>query len=205
VPAATANVKTRRGGFRRLWPGCYDAAMRHALQIHRDFASRAATRIEVAVTRPHPAQLGLRYQVSGEIERLRLPEPAELERADELWKATCFEAFLLAPDGPYVELNFAPSLRWAAYRFDGYRAGMRNAEDVQPPWGMEARSNPAEFTFDIDMDLPILTEASGWKLALSAVIEETDGGKSYWALAHPPGKPDFHHPDSFVLDLPETA
>jgi len=40
------------------------------------------------------------------------------------------------------------------------------------------------------------------KLGLSAVIEEIDGTKSYWALAHPPGKPDFHHPDCFALTLP---
>jgi len=30
-------------------------------------------------------------------------------------------------------------------------------------------------------------------LGLSAVLEETNGRKSYWALAHPPGKADFHH------------
>ena len=35
----------------------------------------------------------------------------------------------------------------------------------------------------------------------TAVIEEADGTKSYWALAHPSDKPDFHHPDSFALDL----
>ena len=39
-------------------------------------------------------------------------------------------------------------------------------------------------------------------LALSAVIEAEDGQKSYWALAHPSDKPDFHHPQSFVLELP---
>ena len=39
------------------------------------------------------------------------------------------------------------------------------------------------------------------KIALSAVIEETDGTKSYWALRHPPGAPDFHHPDCFALTL----
>jgi hypothetical protein len=33
------------------------------------------------------------------------------------------------------------------------------------------------------------------------VIEETNGAKSYWALKHPPGKPDFHHADGFVLEL----
>lgn len=40
------------------------------------------------------------------------------------------------------------------------------------------------------------------RLGLSAVIEGVDGAISYWALVHPSDKPDFHHPDSFVLDLP---
>jgi len=39
------------------------------------------------------------------------------------------------------------------------------------------------------------------RLAVSAVIEELDGRISYWALAHPPGKPDFHHADGFVVML----
>ena len=40
---------------------------------------------------------------------------------------------------------------------------------------------------------------------LTAVIETLDGAISYWALAHPAEKPDFHHPDSFILILPETS
>ena len=31
------------------------------------------------------------------------------------------------------------------------------------------------------------------------------GGISYWALAHPPGKPDFHHADGFALELSPGA
>jgi hypothetical protein len=38
-------------------------------------------------------------------------------------------------------------------------------------------------------------------LGLSAVIEDLDGVLSYWALRHPPGKPDFHHPDTFALEI----
>ena len=41
-----------------------------------------------------------------------------------------------------------------------------------------------------------------WRLGLSAVIEAEDGTKSYWALNHPPGAPDFHHKDCFALELP---
>jgi hypothetical protein len=38
------------------------------------------------------------------------------------------------------------------------------------------------------------------------VVLEEDGGAlsgalSYWALRHPPGKPDFHHPAGFALEL----
>ncbi len=50
--------------------------------------------------------------------------------------------------------------------------------------------------------LPGLTDEVPLRLGLSAVLEMKDGSLSYWALAHPPGKPDFHHPDSFALTLP---
>jgi hypothetical protein len=39
-------------------------------------------------------------------------------------------------------------------------------------------------------------------LALAAVLEDRDGRLSYWALEHPSERPDFHHPNSFVLELP---
>jgi hypothetical protein len=53
------------------------------------------------------------------------------------------------------------------------------------------------------LDLAILlSPAVPWDLALTAVIETEDSARSYWALAHPPGAPDFHDPDCFVLHLP---
>lgn len=51
----------------------------------------------------------------------------------------------------------------------------------------------------------LLPSATGWLANIAAVIEEADGTKSYWALAHPPGPPDFHHPDCFVLELPAPS
>jgi hypothetical protein len=40
-----------------------------------------------------------------------------------------------------------------------------------------------------------------WRLGLAAVIEEMNCHKSYWALAHPPGKADFHRSESFALEF----
>jgi hypothetical protein len=49
--------------------------------------------------------------------------------------------------------------------------------------------------------LPALSRKTPWRLGLSAVIEDKAGHMSYWALAHPPGKPDFHHMDCFAYEF----
>jgi len=39
------------------------------------------------------------------------------------------------------------------------------------------------------------------RVGLAVIIEEETGGYSYWALRHPPGKPDFHRQEAFALVL----
>ena len=56
-------------------------------------------------------------------------------------------------------------------------------------------------TFDLSEENE-LDPALGWDIGLSAVIEEIDGTKSYWALAHGNGPPDFHNPTCFAYHLP---
>ena len=48
------------------------------------------------------------------------------------------------------------------------------------------------------LSVALSLEAMRGRMGLSMVIEELDGTKSYWALAHPPGAPDFHHPACFA-------
>ena len=139
--------------------------------------------------------LWLRYFVECDPDRLALPNPTAPNRTDDLWKHTCFEAFV--GKSAYSEFNFSPSSEWSAYEFDAYRKGMRNrAVDCDPRIGIDASDShfALEATFDV--------EGLDGSLAISAVIEERDGTKSYWALAHPPGAPDFHHPTCFAATLP---
>ncbi|MEG3180770.1 DOMON-like domain-containing protein [Sphingomonas sp. LT1P40] len=152
----------------------------------------------VAVGRVHVtfAPDRLRFEVAGAA-ALRLPTIAVPERTDELWRTTCFELFI-KPDGgdAYVEFNFSPSTRWAAYAFDGYRAGMRDMAVTAAP--AIARDGDS---WTVALSLSDLPEGD-WRVALNAVIEEADGSKSYWALAHPDGGPDFHHDACFALSIP---
>ena len=50
-------------------------------------------------------------------------------------------------------------------------------------------------------DLADLRDARHLRVAMAAVIEDDTGGLSYWGLRHPPGKPDFHHPNGFALEV----
>jgi hypothetical protein len=173
--------------------------MRHALRLHPDSLCAAATRIDVDIARPRPGSLLLSYVVSGEIGDLRMPPAVAAARADELWQHTCFEAFIRASAGvEYYEFNFSPSTQWAAYRFDDYRHGMRVATEIGAPQ-IEARATAELYTLQVTLESDRF--ASPLRLGLAAVLEETNGRKSYWALAHPPGRADFHHSDCFALEL----
>ncbi len=178
--------------------------MRQALKLHPDSLCCAATRIEVDVGRPRAGCLVMRYVVTGKISDLHMPPVTASARTDELWQHTCFEAFVrTSPDAGYYEFNFAPSTQWAAYRFSGYRTGMRVATEISAPH-IEVQASPECYTLQASQELDRLSRLpldAGWRLGLSALIEETSGRKSYWALAHPPGKADFHHPDCFVHEL----
>jgi len=147
--------------------------------------------------------LQIEYVVTGRIDRILWPSHAAPKRTDGLWQTTCFEAFLAKSDGSYLELNFSTSGAWASYRFESYRDGMSPAIDLPPPRifveeGAERLALTAIFELTEEFTPPL-------KMAFSAVIHETDGTKSYWALAHPPGKPDFHHPTCFAATLPPPS
>ena len=177
--------------------------MRLPLKLHPDSASAAASSVEVEVTRPWDGALTLSYVVIGKINALRVPSVVAPARADGLWQHTCFEAFLsVPPDTGYHEFNFSPSTQWAAYRFSGYRSGMKVASEIDAP-SIEVSSNPDSYTLRaaLNLDTANVPRGTPWRLGLSAVIEETNGNKSYWALAHAPGKPDFHRADCFTYEL----
>ena len=169
--------------------------MRRLLTAHPDFPSLAVRRVGVEIGQAGPGGLGLTYIVTGDIGALVLPLKAPARRTDELWRATCLEAFVRPEPGEaYAEFNFAPSTQWAAYCFTGYRADMAPLETAP----LEIDVHTAAKSLELRVAIPAAAPA---RLAVSAIIEETSGAKSYWALAHPPGRPDFHHAAGFAYEL----
>jgi len=172
----------------------------HKLLPHQDSQPMPVRDLSVRAVRESD-HLRLHYRLAGDLDALRLPAPAAPRRTDGLWRHTCFEAFVGQASGPdYREYNFSPSGAWAAYEFSSYRADMRALEmPAVPDFGVRQHGDVLELSAAID--LRTLRRAGTVRLGVTAVIEDSSGLLSYWALKHPPGKPDFHHADGFVLDV----
>jgi len=172
------------------------------LTCHPETSSRWVHGVEARVGWTGRRSLALRYSIEGDIARLRIPPPQPTRRGEGLWQHTCFEVFLSVKQS-YWEFNFSPSGEWAAYAFKSYRDGGRIEGDrLDPEITVRSAANNFELEAFVRLDRFLsITPQAKLRLGLSAVVEENDGAVSYWALKHPPGKPDFHHPDSFALEL----
>src|SRR5262249_36502234 len=106
--------------------------------LQRGHAPGAETSSGLALLRSHARRRGggvvCSYCVTGRPGDLGIPPITSATRADELWRTTCFEAFVrTSASSGYYEFNFAPSTQWAAYEFSRYRSGMRAATDIAAP------------------------------------------------------------------------
>jgi len=146
-------------------------------------------------------RLRFRFDLAGQLGGLKIGAAGAADRTNGLWNSTCFEVFLRqsGADG-YLEYNFAPSSAWAAYLFEDYRTAMVDFPVDAPP-AISSAAREGHFALEAQIMLPVGWRGRPIEINLSAVVEETDGTKSYWALAHPPGKPDFHDKDCFALKL----
>ena len=93
--------------------------------------------------------------------------------------------------------GLAPSGRWAVYDFQTYREGMSKPDVEAPPY-VRVEDNLTWWTLGATI---AVESGKSWEMNLTTVLEEQDGAKSYWALAHPAEKPDFHAPDCFIGKL----
>ena len=167
------------------------------LLMHPDTPIATVDSIDAAVWQ-EAGRWRFRFLVEG-TEDLILPDQRHARRADGLWKQTCFEAFVALDGGGYIEFNFSPSSQWASYRFESYRSGMR-----EEPAEIEIWLDAGETWLAVEAAVHCDALRPGSMLGLSAVIEERDS-KSFWALGHPSGAPDFHDRACFRALLADIA
>jgi hypothetical protein len=174
------------------------------LQCHPDTPCTAVQTIKSALRWERGRVLAVTYKLSGAVDQLRIPPERSARRLNDLWQHTCFELFIGAKnDAEYYEFNFSPSGEWAVYEFRDYRdGGPFNDDEIEPKVTVQRDTGTVELDAIVRLDsLPGIQPEVCLCLGLSAVIEDVNGLFSYWALNHPPGTPDFHHPDNFALQI----
>jgi hypothetical protein len=167
------------------------------LTCHSDTPSAAVRGIRARVSRRRADVLAVSYAIDCELARLLVPAARAPRFAEGLWQHTCCELFVAGKgERSYREFNFSPSGEWAAYAFTGYRQGRAMRDEALNPGIAVHRSARG-----LCLDASVPCARGKLQLGLCAVIEEKSGALSYWALGHVAGKPDFHHPDAFALEL----
>lgn len=171
------------------------------LKCHPSSDSNVVRSIRVLVRRLAGAEFQMTFRLDGEISKIKIPAPDVARFNSELWRHTCFELFVSREGQPeYYEFNFAPSGEWAVFAFSRYRDGGPFANESLHPQ-IALRSSPTRLELDAVASLDALSPIHSrvtLRIGLSAVIESAEGS-SYWALAHPAEKPDFHNVDGFAL------
>lgn len=159
----------------------------HTLMLHQT-CDLGPIRAVTADIRATATGCEAEFRLDGGVGDIVLPEPDRSLRTDDLWKTTCFEIFWQPiGGGAYREFNLSPSGRWAAYDFDGFREGMRDAP--VNAIALSCAQSDAELILKVTIaaDLPAPAQ-----VALNAIVEHAGGAMQYWALAFGPGKPEFH-------------
>jgi hypothetical protein len=173
------------------------------LRCHNASDREDVRAVHVIVSRTSSG-LQLGFRLDGNISRICLTPRSGRQGLVELWRHTCFEAFVAIDcQAAYHEFNFAPSHEWRVYAFRTYRdpAPLMNLLH-SPIVAINTMDDRLELDVRIILaDLSAIHSHSPLRLGLSAVIESLNGSLSYWALRHPAGKPDFHHTYAFALRL----
>jgi hypothetical protein len=147
--------------------------------------------------------LTLTYVLSGDLDQVRIPIPsARPSREYRLWEETCFELFIGAKYfSPYWEVNLSPSGSWNIFRFSDYRKNMAE-ETAVPTLPVRVTRQPDVLEIQTKISLEtLLLKNQPIRAGASAVIKGDDGNLTFWTLAHPSPKPDFHCKGAFCIQI----
>jgi len=140
--------------------------------------------------------LYLSFSVKGDIDNYIFPSPSKVKRADELWKATCFELFLAHGDSKeYYELNISPSLAWNFYYLKDYRA---NIQEVKLSSPITLHTDKEKNSYTIECKLEGFDFKKFDTYNITAILLTQKEERTFWSLKPMKNIPDFHNREYFL-------
>lgn len=142
--------------------------------------------------------VSLSFTLQGVLAEYSFEETKNRQRANELWRTTCFELFLASRENEdYYELNFSSSLAWNLYHLSSYRADVQEVQVLSEP---TIRINKQENQFQICLELELeelcLEQFNLYNVASILLTKENE--RTFWSVKHEKDVPDFHHRSNFL-------
>jgi len=137
----------------------------------------------------------LSFVIEGALKEYVFSNTVGKKRADELWKATCFELFLAnSKKEEYYELNFSSSLAWNFYYLKTYRADVTEVTNVSTPQ-IELHKTNNSFKITIELELENLEEFDICNVA--CIVLRKNEERTFWSKKHQNSVADFHDRKNF--------
>lgn len=142
--------------------------------------------------------LVLRFLIKGELEGYSFSSQSKQTRANELWKATCFELFLAnSKHEAYYELNFSSSFSWNFYRLSAYRAELEEMALLSSPKiEILRKEDEVQVFFELALEAGFLAQFDLYNVAVVLLNKENERG--FWSLKEMREAPDFHCRENFL-------
>ena len=146
-------------------------------------------------------KLKLDYEIIGDISLYIFPKQTQQQRANELWKATCFELFMNNYSSTkYYEINISPSTQWNSYQFTSYKKEMIESHIFSTPTiRSQQQNNGYNLSFEMDFTESIFEK----KLLINCavILLDNKGVRYFYSINRRKELPDFHDREYFELLL----
>jgi hypothetical protein len=131
------------------------------------------------------------------------PAPGRgMGRAMNLWEHTCLECFIGPVSQPdYIEINLTTSGQWNSFHFTDVRQEMAESPLLVCESMSPTPPRPDGYDCAAQFNLSAWAEVAEFRIGIAAVIETRAGERHFFALAHPPTRPDFHHRANHLIQL----
>jgi len=138
-------------------------------------------------------EIKINFKILGNIKTYQFPKKEQQQRANELWKETCFELFFTRKDSDkYYEINISPTTKWNLYHFDSYREGIREVTNILPPSIKIIKERDSiEFSVKIQfLNKEVLNQIDTFNLA--TILLDHYEIRHFYTIQRREGSVDFH-------------
>jgi len=131
------------------------------------------------------------YEIRGELKNYIFNKAENKKRANELWRATCFELFI-APENSsnYWEFNISPTKAWNFYAFDSYKKSMR--EELLPS-SPHIEIREEEMLYRCACSLSFRLKEKYYQFNLAVILLDNKDIRHFYTIYRKKGVADFHN------------